>query len=57
MIAEAIITDVITFANDALSLGTPPTQLRKILQEKYDANLISRDLSNILKNLKGEKTY
>ena len=45
--------EALSFANGALSAGAQPTKIRKILQDKFDSNLISKDLINMKQKLIG----
>lgn len=46
--------EALAFAEATLSAGAQPTKVRKLLQDKYGANLISKDLVNIKQTLTGE---
>ncbi|KAK4004213.1 hypothetical protein OUZ56_005955 [Daphnia magna] len=46
--------EALAFAEATLSAGTQPTKVRKLLQDKYGANLISKDLVNIKQTLTGK---
>lgn len=46
--------EVLAFTEATLSAGAQPTKVRKLLQDKYGANLISKDLVNIKQPLIGE---
>ncbi|KZS08024.1 Uncharacterized protein APZ42_028143, partial [Daphnia magna] len=45
--------EALSFANGALSVGAQPTKIRKILQDKFGSNLISKDLINMKQKLTG----
>jgi hypothetical protein len=45
--------EALEFVKDTLSAGAQPTIVRKILQDKYGTNLISKDLINIKQTLAG----
>ncbi|KZS05694.1 Uncharacterized protein APZ42_031049 [Daphnia magna] len=46
--------EALAFAEATLSAGAQPTKVRKLLQDKYGANLISKDLVNIKQTLTGK---
>lgn len=42
------------FAKDTLTAEAQPTILRKILQDKFGTNLISKDIMNLKQSLAGK---
>ncbi len=46
--------EALDFAKNTLSAGAQPTMVRKILQDKFGTNLISKDLINLKQTLAGK---
>ena len=48
--------EALQFAKDTLTAGGQPTRVRKLLQDKFESHLISKDLINQKQTLAGVKT-